>query len=74
MTLAFREAPLAVTQPVTFLQLVWAVIVGAVFFGEGVDPFVVLGGTVIVAAVSFIAWREAVIRRRMAPPVPASGT
>ena len=72
MTLAFREAPLAVTQPVTFLQLVWAVIVGAVFFGEGVDPFVVLGGTVIVAAVSFIAWREAVIKRRVAPPVPAS--
>ena len=73
MTLAFREAPLAVTQPVTFLQLVWAVIVGAAFFGERVDPFVVLGGTVIVAAVSFIAWREAVIRRRMAPPVSASG-
>ena len=68
MTLAFRAAPLAVTQPVTFLQLVWAVIVGAVFFGEGVDPFVVLGGTVIVAAVSFIAWRESVLRRRVTPP------
>jgi len=70
MTLAFRAAPLAVTQPVTFLQLVWAVIVGTVVFGEGVDPFVVLGGTVIVAAVSFIAWRETVLKRRAAPPVP----
>ena len=72
MTLAFRAAPLAVTQPVTFLQLVWAVIVGAVVFGEGVDPFVVLGGTVIVAAVSFISWREAVLQRRVTPPVSAT--
>ena len=72
MTLAFRAAPLAVTQPVTFLQLVWAVALGALVFGEGVDVFVVLGGTVIVAAVSFISWREAVLRRRVTPPVSAT--
>jgi len=47
MTLAFRSAPLTVTQPITFLQLVWAVALGAVVFGEGVDVFVVLGGTII---------------------------
>jgi drug/metabolite transporter (DMT)-like permease len=73
MTLAFRAAPLAVTQPVTFLQLVWAVTLGAVVFGEPVDPWVIAGGTVIVAAVSFISWREAQIRRRATtPPVPAT--
>lgn len=72
MTLAFRAAPLAVTQPVTFLQLVWAVALGALVFGEGVDVFVVLGGTVIVAAVSFISWREAVLKRRVTPPVSAT--
>ncbi|MEM6481893.1 MAG: DMT family transporter, partial [Pseudomonadota bacterium] len=68
MTLAFRAAPLTVTQPVTFLQLVWAVIVGALFFAEPVDPFVVLGGTVIVGSVSFISWREAVLKRRAITP------
>lgn len=68
MTLAFRAAPLAVTQPVTFLQLVWAVLLGALFFGEGVDPWVVLGGTVIVSAVSFISWREAVLKRQAVTP------
>ncbi|MDA3857486.1 MAG: DMT family transporter [Roseovarius sp.] len=68
MTLAFRAAPLAVTQPVTFLQLVWAVALGALVFGEGVDAFVVLGGTVIVAAISFISWREAVLKRRAITP------
>ena len=73
MTLAFRAAPLAVTQPVTFLQLVWAVALGALVFGEGIDPFVVLGGLVIVGAVSFISWREAVLKgRAVTPPVPAT--
>ncbi|QIE47660.1 DMT family transporter [Pseudohalocynthiibacter aestuariivivens] len=69
MTLAFRAAPLSVTQPVTFLQLVWAVLLGAVFFGEGVDPFVILGGLVIVGAVSFISWREAMLKRKAVTPV-----
>jgi len=71
MTLAFAEAPVSVTQPVTFLQLVWSVALGALVFGEGVDIWVILGGTVIVAAVSFISWREAVLRRRITPPVHA---
>ena len=72
MTLAFRQAPLAVTQPVTFLQLVWAVILGAAVFDEGVDPFVILGGMVIVGAVSFISWRESVLKRRALTPPSAA--
>lgn len=69
MTLAFAAAPLTVTQPVTFLQLVWAVLLGAVVFGEVVDAWVVLGGLVIMASVSFITWREAVARRQVTPVV-----
>ena len=63
MTQAFRVAPVAVTQPVTFLQLVWASALGVLIFGEPLDGFVLVGGTVIVAAVSFIAWRESVPKR-----------
>ncbi|WP_232829361.1 DMT family transporter [Tropicimonas sp. IMCC34043] len=59
MMLSFRAAPLAVTQPVTFLQLVWSVALGAIMFGERVDGWVVLGGGLIMGAVSFIAVREA---------------
>jgi drug/metabolite transporter (DMT)-like permease len=66
MTLAFRAAPLTVTQPVTFLQLVWATSLGALVFAEPVDVFVILGGAMIIAAISYIAWREAVLRRRVA--------
>ncbi|NBD29290.1 MAG: EamA family transporter [Alphaproteobacteria bacterium] len=67
MTLAFASAPLTVTQPVTFLQLIWAVTLGAAVFGEAVDGWVILGGVVIVASVSFISWREARARRMVTP-------
>ncbi|MFT3689497.1 DMT family transporter [Paenirhodobacter sp.] len=62
MTRAFASAPVTVTQPVLFLQLVWAALAGLVLFGEPVDPFVILGGGIIVAAVTYMAWREARIR------------
>lgn len=68
MTLAFRAAPLSVTQPVTFLQLVWATTLGAVVFGEAADGFVLLGGGLIVGAISFMSWREAQLRRRARTP------
>jgi len=63
MTLAFQAAPVTVTQPVTFLQLVWAVLLGALVFGEGIDGWVILGGVIILASVSFITWREHVLKK-----------
>ncbi len=68
MTRAFMAAPLAATQPVTFLQIVWAALLGALVFGEGVDAFVLLGGAMIVGAVSLNTWAEA--RRGRIPPQP----
>ncbi|MBB5720855.1 drug/metabolite transporter (DMT)-like permease [Loktanella ponticola] len=72
MTLAFAAAPLTVTQPVTFLQLVWAVLLGYFVFSEPIDGWVVIGGLVIMASVSFITWREAVARRSVTPPMGAT--
>jgi drug/metabolite transporter (DMT)-like permease len=72
MMRAFAAAPLAVTQPVTFLQLVWATLLGVFIFDERVDPFVLAGGAVIIAAVSFITWREAQISSRL-QRVPVQG-
>lgn len=68
MTRAFREAPMAITQPVTFLQLVWASIAGVLIFGEPVDAFVILGGGVIIAAVTYINYREMVLHREARTP------
>jgi drug/metabolite transporter (DMT)-like permease len=72
MSLAFGAAPITVTQPVTFLQLLWATLLGALAFGEPADGWVIAGGVTIMGAVSFITWREAVLRRRaITPPVEA---
>lgn len=68
MTLAFASAPVTVTQPVTFLQLLWATLLGALVFAEPVDIWVVAGGCLILAAVSFITWREAVLKKRAITP------
>jgi drug/metabolite transporter (DMT)-like permease len=65
MTFAFRSAPLTVTQPVTFLQLIWAVAVGYLLFGENIDSFVVLGGVIIIGAVLYITLREAQLRKKI---------
>jgi drug/metabolite transporter (DMT)-like permease len=63
MTKALGAAPLIVTQPVTFLQLVWATLLGSLAFGEAMNIWVLLGGGLIVAAVSFISYREWVVSR-----------
>ena len=70
MTRAFAVAPVTVTQPVTFLQLVWATLLGLFVFAEPIDGWVILGGALILGAVSFITWREHVLRRRAMTPSP----
>jgi drug/metabolite transporter (DMT)-like permease len=68
MTLALRAAPITVTQPATFLQLVWAILLGAFVFNEAVDVWVILGGVLILGSVTFITWRESVMNRRSVTP------
>lgn len=73
MTRAFAAAPLTVTQPVTFLQLIWASLAGVLIFHEPLDPWVILGGGLMIGAISYITWREARIRARtVTPPVSAT--
>ncbi|MEM8578811.1 MAG: DMT family transporter [Pseudomonadota bacterium] len=73
MTLAFAAAPVTVTQPITFLQLVWATLLGVVVFAEPVDGWVIFGGLTILAAVTFITFREAQLRgKATTPPSPAT--
>ncbi|MEP1768667.1 MAG: DMT family transporter [Sulfitobacter sp.] len=72
MTLAFAAAPVTVTQPVTFLQLIWATLLGTLWFGEAVDFWVVLGGIVILGSVTFITWREAMLKRSVTPDAVAT--
>lgn len=73
MTRAFQCAPVTVTQPVVFTQLVFGATAGWLLFDERVDPFVILGGGLIIGAISYVTWREAQIKRRgVTPPEPAT--
>ena len=66
MTRAFGAAPLAVTQPVIFLNLIWATTLGSVGFGERIDPYVLMGGAIIILAISLLTWHESLALRRAA--------
>jgi len=59
ITRAIAAAPLTVTQPLSFLQLIWAVVFGYWLFDEVPDTWVIVGGLVIIAAISYLAHREA---------------
>lgn len=73
MTLAFAAAPVTVTQPVTFLQLFWAVLLGWIAFDEALDIWVIAGGGLILGAITFITWREHVLKARaVTPPMQAT--
>ena len=58
MTKAIKSAPMVVTQPILFLQLVWASMIGLFIFDENFDPFVILGGTVIMICICYVSYRE----------------
>ena len=73
LTQAFKCAPITVTQPVQFLQLVWATALGMIVFAEPLDLYVLLGGGIIVASATYISHREMVVARRSrTPPAPAT--
>jgi drug/metabolite transporter (DMT)-like permease len=58
-TQAFRVADVSATQPVRFLDLLWAVLMGFLVFGDVPTSSTLLGGVVICAATTWVARREA---------------
>ena len=47
-----------VVTPFDFFRLIWATLIGILLFGESVDSLVWVGGAIVIASVSYIAWRE----------------
>jgi drug/metabolite transporter (DMT)-like permease len=65
MTKAIKAAPMVVTQPILFLQLVWASMVGLFIFDEEFDLFVIIGGTVIMLCVCYVSYREHILGKKI---------
>ena len=63
LTQALRATEITVTQPFSFLQLVWATLLGFYVFDERPEIWIWIGGAVIVASASYIARRESLARR-----------
>ena len=68
MTRAFKAAEVSAVQPFTFLQLVWATLLGLMLFDEHPDLWIALGGALIVTAASWMAHREVQSQRRPTQP------
>jgi len=64
LTRAFQLGEITLLQPFSFLQLVWASLLGLAFFGEVPDAYTWVGGAIIVASASYTTHREAVARRQ----------
>jgi drug/metabolite transporter (DMT)-like permease len=69
LTRAFQAAPITVTQPFSFLQLVWATLLGFYAFSEEPDLWTWVGAGIIVGSATYIAHRE-ILRRGQADPKP----
>jgi drug/metabolite transporter (DMT)-like permease len=65
----------AAVQPLTYLQVVLAAIVGVTVFGETLNLNMVVGSAIVVGAGIFTIWRESVVaRRRAAENLPRNDT
>ena len=66
LTQAFQSAELSALQPFSFLQLVWATLLGLVVFSEQPDLWLWLGAGVIVFSATWIGRQE--VRNSRGPP------
>lgn len=58
MTQAFRMTEASLLAPYDYVNMVWAIVIGVVLFDEIPSVQVVVGGSIVVAAGLFVAWRE----------------
>lgn len=55
---ALRLADVGAVEPTTFMRLVWAAMLGFIFFGEVPNLFTIAGGLVVLGSIIYIARRE----------------
>jgi len=72
MTMAYQRARAATCASFDYTALVYGFLLGAIFFHERPDAFLITGGLIVVAAGVYIIHRETVVARQQhrEPPVP----
>ena len=69
---AFRDADVTAVMPLDFSKLIWAAIIGYMFFGEVPVVWTWVGGFTIFAAATYIAYRESQVKEIRPFPDAAS--
>jgi drug/metabolite transporter (DMT)-like permease len=70
MTYSYRYAEASMIAPLDYTNLIMAVILGYLFFGEIPAISVWIGAPLVVAAGMIILWREYSLRKQLSSPVP----
>ena len=56
MTMALKLAPITITQPISYIQIVWASCIGFIFFGETISFWFSVGATLIILSSLFVTY------------------
>lgn len=63
MNSALKKGDLALLLPFDFLRLIWSVLIGYALFAEEPQITLWIGGILIIGSTSYIAWREAKLKK-----------
>ena len=76
LTESYRLAPASVVAPFDYTSMLWAFVLGYVFFRELPTVYVFVGAAIIAAAGLFVIWRERQLglQRVRAAEGPPTGT
>jgi drug/metabolite transporter (DMT)-like permease len=63
---AYRRSPAALVAPFQYSQMLWAILLGALLWGDLPEPVMLLGAAIVTASGLFILYRERTLGRRPA--------
>lgn len=69
---AYRRAPVIVVAPMQYSQIIWAAVLGWIFFGERIDRPTAIGIAVIIASGLFLLARSRAPQTRAKPELDAT--
>ena len=61
---AYRRTPAALVAPFQYTQMLWAIVLGALFWGDLPETAMLLGASIVAASGLFILYRETALGRR----------
>ena len=61
---AYRSSPAALVAPFQYSQMLWAILLGALFWSDVPEPVMLLGASIVAGSGLFILYRETALGRR----------